>query len=143
MGTSLQTQMFQFLLYFWLSLPQLAERRTEMEDAMNAADAPAICSSPARPPPARPLGDSTRQQQAQRCARASAPDYQLVRARKLAAPADGPHQSAAAGQRRQQRGAARLAWLLHYDNRNGLTEISAVEQKRDARGHGARAAPSA
>jgi hypothetical protein len=71
--------------------------------------------------PARPLGDSTRQQQAQRCARASAPDHQLVRARKLAAPADGPHQSAAAGQRRQQRGAARLAWLLRYDNRNGLT----------------------
>jgi hypothetical protein len=34
----LQTQMFQFLLYFWLSLPQLQERKEQLQDLVKNAE---------------------------------------------------------------------------------------------------------
>ncbi|WP_374361165.1 SNF2-related protein [Pseudoduganella danionis] len=137
-GNQLQTQVFQCLLYFWLSLPQLAERRTEMEDAMAAAEAAGyLLLAGQLASLLGALGDHTRQQQAQALRaqlglcdlsswfeRQEAWQRQLTALINLQQPASADSSS----------GAARLAWLLLYDNRYGLHEISAVEQKRDARG---------
>ncbi|WP_348692516.1 DEAD/DEAH box helicase [Duganella fentianensis] len=137
-GNQLQTQVFQCLLYFWLSLPQLAERRAEMADALAAAEAAGyLLLAGQLASLLGTLGDHARQQQAQALRtqlglcdlsiwfeRQEAWQRQLTALINLQQPASADSSS----------GAARLAWLLRYDSRYGLHEISAVEQKRDARG---------
>jgi len=136
-SSQLQTQVFQCLLYFWLSLPQLAERRAEMEDALAAAEAAGYLLLAAQlASMLAALGDSTRQQQAERLRaqwgfcdlgvwfeRQEDWQRQLTALINLQQPASSDSLNT-----------ARLAWLLSYHDRYGLQEISAVEQKRDARG---------
>src|SRR5471032_3318330 len=111
----LQAQMFQSLLYYWLSLPELNARGAELQElAQHAEQARRAAALRAR------LGfaDMTlwfeRQEAWQR---------QLTALINLQQPAAA-----------DSTGAMRLAWMLDYDARHGLTSVEPREQKRDARG---------
>jgi hypothetical protein len=134
---NLQTQLFQCLLYFWLSLPQLAERRVELQELFDnaeragylfiAAQAAALLGH---------LGDVDQQRHAGALrARLGIPDLttwferQEAWQRQLSALINLQQPAAA-----DAPGATRLVWQLTYDNRHGLTDVAPVEQKRDARG---------
>jgi SNF2 family DNA or RNA helicase len=133
----LQTQMFQYLLYFWLSLPQLQERKEQLQELVKNAEragyqfiagqAAALLGQ---------MGDAEMQTHAQALrSRYGFPDLstwferQEGWQRQLTALIN-LHQPSAA----ETAGSSRLVWLLTYDNRHGLIEIAPVEQKRDARG---------
>ena len=135
--TTLQAQMFQSLLYYWLSLPQLAQRRLELEELAQQAEAAGYLLLAGQA--LALLGHLGEPAQAKRAAalrerlgfadltqwfeRQEAWQRQLTALINL-------HQPAAP----EQSGAVRLAWMLVYDARHGLTEVEPREQKRDARG---------
>ncbi|TFW21978.1 SNF2-related protein [Duganella callida] len=134
---ALLTQMFQFLLYFWLSMPQLQERKEQLQELVQSAEragylfiagqAAALLGQ---------LGDSDMQTHAQALrARLGFPDLTTWFERQ-----EGWQRQLTAlinlqqGAAPEAAGNSRLAWLLTYDHRYGLTDVAPVEQKRDARG---------
>jgi hypothetical protein len=134
---NLQTQMFQYLLYFWLSLPQLQERREQLQELVqNAERAGYLFIAGQAAALLGQMGDSAMQTHAQALrSRLGFPDLSTWFERQ-----EGWQRQLTALINLQQSGtpesagSSRLAWLLTYDNRHGLTDISPVEQKRDARG---------
>nr|WP_315216100.1 DEAD/DEAH box helicase [uncultured Duganella sp.] len=135
--TAVQTQMFQCLLYFWLSLPHLGERRLQLQELFEnaeragylfiAAQAAALLGH---------LGDVDQQRHASALrTRLGIPDMtvwferQEAWQRQLSALINLQQPATA-----DAAGATRLVWQLTYDNRHGLTDVAPVEQKRDARG---------
>ncbi|NVM77000.1 hypothetical protein FHW83_002801 [Duganella sp. SG902] len=133
----LQTQMFQFLLYYWLSLPQLQERKEQLQELVkNAERAGYLFIAGQAAALLGQMGDNEMQIHAQALrSRLGFPDMtswferqegwqrQLTALINLQQPATA-----------EAAGSTRLVWLLTYDNRHGLTDIAPVEQKRDARG---------
>ncbi|MFA9216061.1 MAG: SNF2-related protein [Sphingomonadaceae bacterium] len=135
--TSLVAQLIQGLMYYWLSLPQLAERRVQLQELVQQADAAGfhlIAGSAATL-----LGHMGDAEQGKRAAalrakygytdltpwfeRQEAWQRQLTALINLQQPATP-----------ESAGATRLAWMLSYDARHGLTGVEPREQKRDARG---------
>jgi len=134
---SLQSQMIQALMYYWHSLPQLAERKPQLLDLVQqseaagyhfiAAQAAALLGH---------LGD------AEQGARAAA-----LRSRGGFADLSGWFERQEAWQRQlsalinlqapqpaEAPGSTRLVWMLTFDQRHGLVAVEPREQKRDARG---------
>ena len=135
--TSLQSQLIQGLMYYWLSLPQLGERRVQLQDLVQQAETAGfhLIAGTA----AALLGHMSDAEQGKRAValrarhgyadltpwfeRQEAWQRQLTALINLQQPAapDAP-------------GATRLAWMLTFDPRHGLTGVEPREQKRDARG---------
>nr|WP_315399984.1 DEAD/DEAH box helicase [uncultured Duganella sp.] len=132
-----QTQLFQCLLYFWLSLPQLGERRAELQALLDDAErAGYLLITTQAAALLGHLGDVDRQRHANALrTRLGLPDMtvwferQEAWQRQLSALINLQQPAAP-----DATGATRLVWQLTYDNRHGLTEVAPVEQKRDARG---------
>jgi SNF2 family DNA or RNA helicase len=136
--TPLQAQMFQALLYYWLSLPQLNERQNELRDLVLHAEAAGFDFIAAQA--AGLLGLLGDTEQAQHAA--------TLRSRHGFADLSGWFERQEAWQRQLsalinlQQGApadtpanaSRLVWTLGFDPRHGITELEPREQKRDARG---------
>ncbi|MYM93861.1 DEAD/DEAH box helicase [Duganella vulcania] len=135
--TGLQTQMFQCLLYFWLSLPQLSERKAQLEElAQNAERAGYLFIAGQAACLLGHLGDVEQQRHANALrSRLGYPDLtvwferQEAWQRQLTALINLQQPAAV-----DAAGSTRLVWMLNYDNRHGLTDVAPVEQKRDARG---------
>ena len=136
----LQPQMFQALLHYWLALPQLTEQKQQLQDLVQqaagagfdfiAAQGAALLGH---------LGDEKQQQCASALrARHGFADLSLwfereeAWQRQLTAlinlQQDAPPASAGAGK------VSRLAWLISFDARHGITTLEPREQKRDAKG---------
>jgi len=133
----LQTQMFQFLLYFWLSTPQLQERAEQLRELVNHAERAGYLFIAAQ---AAALlgqnGDADMQLHAQALrTRLGFPDLgawferQEGWQRQLTALINLQQPSAP-----EAAGSTRLVWQLSWDPRHGLTDVVPIEQKRDARG---------
>jgi hypothetical protein len=134
---SLQTQMFQCLLYFWLSLPQLSERKAQLQElAQNAERAGYLFIAGQAATLLGHLGDVEQQRHGNALrARLGYPDMSVWFERQEA----WQRQLSALINLQQPAapdavGSTRLVWMLNYDNRHGLTDVAPVEQKRDARG---------
>ena len=133
----LQAQMFQGLLYYWLSLPQLAERRLQLQDlAQHAEHAGYHLIAGQVATLLGHLGDAEQERRAaalrERYGFADLTQWferQEAWQRQLAALINLQQPQAA-----DNGAATRLAWMLNYDPRHGLTDIEPREQKRDARG---------
>lgn len=136
----LQTQLFQCLLFYWLSVPQLGERKLQLQELFEQADRAGYGFIAAQA--ATLLGHMGHADMAQRGstlrARLALPDLSTWYERQ-----EGwQRQLAALINLQQPEGAAvaatgkasRLVWLLEYQPRWGVTEVTPVEQKRDARG---------
>ncbi|MES2113548.1 MAG: DEAD/DEAH box helicase [Pseudomonadota bacterium] len=135
--TGLQAQMFQGLLYFWLSQPQLADYRPQLQElAQLAGQAGFHFIAGQAAGLLGHLGDAEQARHAAALRRqhgfadlTSWFERQEAWQRQLAALINLQQDAApAAG------GNARLAWVLAYDARHGLTGVEPREQKRDARG---------
>ncbi|KQQ31032.1 helicase SNF2 [Duganella sp. Leaf126] len=135
----LQTQLFQCLLYYWLSAPPLGERKQPLHELYAQAQAAGFHFIAAQA--ATLLGHLGNVGMAERGAALHAqlalPDLgawferQEGWQRQLAALINLQQpEGAAAGAVK----ASRLVWLLDYQPRWGVTEVTPVEQKRDARG---------
>jgi hypothetical protein len=133
----LRTQIFQCLLYFWLSLPQLSERRVELQELQqNAERAGYLFIAGQAAALLGHLGDAEQQNHANALRkRLGYPDLtiwferQEAWQRQLSALINLQQPAAP-----DAAGGTRLVWMLNYDNRHGLTDVAPVEQKRDARG---------
>src|SRR5471030_36443 len=133
----LQAQMFQSLLYYWLSLPELNARGAELQELAQHAEQAGFQLIAGQA--AALLGHQGDAEQARRAAalrarlgfadmtlwfeRQEAWQRQLTALINLQQPAPA-----------DSTGAMRLAWMLDYDARHGLTGVEPREQKRDARG---------
>ncbi|KRB97114.1 SNF2-related protein [Duganella sp. Root198D2] len=141
----LQAQLFQCMLYYWLALPQLKQRRAELQDLSQAADAAGftLLSAGAESLLGH-LGDEVA------AGRAAALREQLgfgdmatwferqeAWQRQLAALINLQQGGPESG------GEMRLAWAISYGERQGIAEIEPREQKRDARGAWGKARPVA
>ncbi|OYO31396.1 DEAD/DEAH box helicase [Janthinobacterium sp. PC23-8] len=136
--TALQAQLFQGLLYYWLSLPQLPERQPQLEALISQADTAGYELIAAQAAGLLGLMGKPAQERHATALRARhgltdmAPWFERQEAwqRQLSAlinlqpgaPSDAPGS------------ASRLVWLVAFDTRYGLTAVEVREQKRDARG---------
>jgi SNF2 family DNA or RNA helicase len=138
--TRLAPQMFQGLLYYWLSLPQLQERIPQLTELARRAEHGGFHFIAAQA--AGLLGHLGDAQQAARAAAlrerygfqdlAGWFERQETWQRQLTALINlqqGPAAGTVQGQ------GSRLIWTLAYEPRYGLTEVEPREQKRDARGN--------
>jgi superfamily II DNA or RNA helicase len=137
---NLQAQLFQCLLFYWLSVPQLGERKLQLQELFDQADRAGYQFIAAQA--ATLLGHLGHADMAQRGsalrARLALPDLstwferQEGWQRQLTALINlqQPEGAVATGAGK----ASRLAWLLEFQPRWGITEVTPVEQKRDARG---------
>ncbi|MDC8758013.1 DEAD/DEAH box helicase [Janthinobacterium fluminis] len=137
--TGLQAQMFQALLYYWLALPQLAERKPQLQELVRQAGAAGFYFIAAQA--AGLLGQM---------GDAAAEDYAVSLRKQYGFVDLAPWFERQEAWQRQltalinlQQGAApavadgknsRLVWLVGHDARYGITELEPREQKRDARG---------
>jgi len=137
--TQLQAQMFQALLYYWLALPQLAERKPQLRELARQAGAAGFHFIAAQAAGLLGhLGDNEQEQTAA-ALRARhgfvdlAPWFERQEAwqRQLSALINLQQQAPAV---EASAGATRLVWLIGYDARHGIGAIEPREQKRDARG---------
>jgi hypothetical protein len=135
--TALQPQMFQALLYFWLSLPQLEHKREQLHALAQQAETAGYSFIAAQA--ASLLGHQGDQDMAIHAAalrerlgfvdmsswfeRQEAWQRQLTALINLQQGGPAPSSSE-----------ARLVWMIAFDPRAGITEIEPREQKRDARG---------
>ena len=136
--TELQAQMFQALLYYWLALPQLAERKPQLRELARQADAAGFYFIAAQAAGLLgQMGDSAQEE----CALALRKEYGFVDLAPWFERQEAWQRQLSALINLQQ-GApaeadtkvARLVWLVAYDPRYGITEIEPREQKRDAKG---------
>ena len=136
----LQTQLFQCLLFYWLSMPHLGERKLQLQELFEQSDRAGFYFIAAQA--ATLLGHLGNVGMSERGAalraRLALPDLstwferQEGWQRQLTALINlqQPEGAAVAGTGK----ASRLVWLLEYQPRWGVTEVTPVEQKRDARG---------
>lgn len=142
--TPMQAQMFQSLLYYWLALPQLKQRRAELQDLLQNAEAAGFLFIAAQ---AQGLlghlgdeGAATRA--AELRAKLGLPDLatwferQEAWQRQLTALINLQQGVPDSG------GETRLVWAISLGARHGIAEVEPREQKRDARGGWARRALS-
>ncbi|SFV03834.1 DEAD/DEAH box helicase [Pseudoduganella namucuonensis] len=135
--TGMQPQMFQALLWFWLSLPQLGDKREPLHALAQQAETLGYKFIAAQA--ASLLGHLGDADMATHAA--------ALRERLGFADLTGWFERQEAWQRQltalinlQQAapdaagGETRLVWMITYDPRHGVTEIEPREQKRDARG---------
>ena len=132
----LQAHLFQSLLYYWLALPQLKQRRAELQDlAQHAEAAGFMLLAGTAESLLGHLGDEAAAQRAAAWrAQSGCSDLaawferQEAWERQLAALINLQQGAADSG------GETRLVWVISHGGRQGLTEIEPREQKRDARG---------
>jgi len=136
--TGLLAQLFQALLYYWLSLPQLTERKTQLHALVQQASAAGYELIAAQAAGVLGLLGESAQEHLATAMRARhglanmAPWFERQEAwqRQLGAliklQQSVPAEAAGKG--------SRLVWLVAFDPRYGLTEVEVREQKRDARG---------
>jgi len=134
--TAMQAQMFQSLLYYWLALPQLKQRRAELQDLVQDAESAGFMLIAAQ---AQSLLGHLGDEGAAAAAAAlreklGVPDLaawferQEAWQRQLTALINlqqGAGHSA---------GESRLVWIISLGARHGISEIEPREQKRDVRG---------
>jgi len=133
---SLLAQLFQALLYYWLTLPQLKQRTAELKDLVQAAESAGFtliaCQAETL---LGHLGDEAAGKRAAALrAKLGLPDMSTWFEREEA----WQRQLAALINLNQgmggDAGEARLVWTINYSTHVGVTEIEPREQKRDARG---------
>jgi len=143
--TPMQAQMFQSLLYYWLALPQLKQRRAELQDLLQNTEAAGFLFIAAQ---AQSLlghlgdeGAATRG--AGLRAQLGLPDLatwferQEAWQRQLTALINLQQGVPDSG------GETRLVWVISLGARHGIAEVEPREQKRDARGGWGKARPVA
>jgi superfamily II DNA or RNA helicase len=133
--TPMQAQMFQSLLYYWLALPQLKQRRAELQDLLQNAEAAGFLFIAAQAQGLLGhLGDEGAAAAAAALReRLGLPDLATWFERQEA----WQRQLSALINLQQglpDSGETRLVWLLSLGARHGIAEIEPREQKRDARG---------
>lgn len=135
---NLQAQLFQCLLYYWLSVAQGGERKRQLQDLFdNAEQAGYLFIATQAAILLGHLGDENMAQRGSALrSRLGLPDMSTWFERQ-----EGWQRQLSALINLQQPGAAaasgnatRLVWQLAFDPRWGITDITPVEQKRDARG---------
>jgi len=134
--TPLQAQMFQCMLYYWLALPQLKQRRAELQDLSQGAEAAGFLLLAGGAESL--LGHLGDEESAKRSATwreqlgfsdmATWFERQEAWERQLAALINLQQGGA------ESSGEMRLVWVIGYGSRQGIAEIEPREQKRDARG---------
>jgi len=143
--TPLQAQLFQCMLYYWLALPQLKQRRAELQDLSQAAEAAGfMLLAGGAESLLGHLGDEAAARRAASWREqlgfgdmAAWFERQEAWERQLAALINLQQGGAESG------GEMRLVWAISYGTRQGLAEIEPREQKRDARGAWGKARPVA
>jgi len=134
--TQLQAQLFQALLYYWLALPQLAERRPQLLELVHSAEAAGFHFIAAQAAGLLGhLGDAEQAQAAsalrERHGFVDLADWferQESWQRQLTALINLQQAPALEGN------ASRLVWIIDYAARHGVTHLEPREQKRGARG---------
>jgi SNF2 family DNA or RNA helicase len=144
--TALQAHMFQSLLYYWLALPQLRQRRAELQDLVQHAEAAGFTFIAAQA--ASLLGHLGDEHAASTAAAWRAKygfsdlaiwfERQEAWQRQLSALINLQQ-----GGGNDSGGEARLVWVINFDTRSGITEVEPREQKRDARGQWGKGRPMA
>jgi SNF2 family DNA or RNA helicase len=134
--TQLQAQMFQGLLYYWLALPQLAERAPQLRELVQQADAAGFYFIAAQA--AGLLGHLGDAGQAQ-YARTQRDHYGFDDLSTWFERQEAWQRQLSALINLQQTPVAdsspsRLVWMLHFDGDSGISDLEPREQKRDARG---------
>ena len=136
--TGLQAQLFQALLYYWLALPQLSERKDQLRLLVQQADAAGYDLIAAQAAGLLGLLGEPQQERYATSKRAQhgltdmAPWFERQEAwqRQLSAlinlQQNAPAEAIGS--------VSRLVWLVAFDPRFGLTAVEVREQKRDARG---------
>ncbi|WP_317203137.1 DEAD/DEAH box helicase [Janthinobacterium sp.] len=136
--TPLQAQMFQALLYYWLALPQLAERQPQLQELVRQADAAGFHFIAAQAAGLLGLlGDAAQERhaadlRAQYGFADLAPWFERQEAwqRQLSALINLQQGAPAESDNKL----SRLVWLITYNPDHGIAEVEPREQKRDARG---------
>jgi superfamily II DNA or RNA helicase len=134
--TPLQAQMFQALVYWWTALPQLKQRRAELQDlAQQATTAGYLLIAAQAESLLGHLGDEAATARAAALReRLDVPDLatwferQESWQRQLSALINLHQQTPAAS------GETRLVWMILWSERSGIVEIEPREQKRNPKG---------
>ncbi len=134
--TPLQAQLFQALVYWWLGLPQLEKRRAELQDLAQGAGASGFMLIAAQAESLLGhLGDEAAGDRAAGLlSTLGLPDMagwferQEAWQRQLEALIN-LHQGTPAAS-----GETRLAWMITWSDRSGITDMEPREQKRSAKG---------
>ncbi|MGO4381380.1 DEAD/DEAH box helicase [Pseudoduganella sp. RAF19] len=143
--TPMQAQMFQSLLYYWLALPQLKQRRAELQDLVQNAESAGFMLIAAQ---AQSLLGHLGDEGAMAAAAAlreklGLPDLatwferQEAWQRQLTALINLQQGVPDAG------GETRLVWVISLGARHGISEVEPREQKRDVRGQWGKGRPMA
>jgi hypothetical protein len=134
--TQLQAQLFQALIWYWLALPQLAERRAQLLELVHSAEASGFDFIAAQA--AGLLGHFGDEEQERHASmlreRHGFVDLALWFERQ-----EGWQRQLAALINLQQApqiegNPSRLVWIVDYDPRHGVTHLEPREQKRGVRG---------
>jgi hypothetical protein len=134
--TQLQAQLFQALLYYWLALPQLEERRPQLLELVQRAEQAGLDFIAAQAAGLLGhLGDAEQQQ----AARALRERHGFVDLAHWFERQQGWQRQLTALIKLQQTpklegNPSRLVWIIDYDARRGVTHLEPREQKRGARG---------
>jgi hypothetical protein len=134
--TQLQAQLFQALTWYWLALPQLAERRAQLLELVRSAGQAGFDFIAAQAASLLGhLGDAGQAEHARAlCERHGFVDLALWFERQ-----EGWQRQLAALINLQQApqiegNPSRLVWIVDYDARHGVTHLEPREQKRGVRG---------
>ncbi|AKU23390.1 DEAD/DEAH box helicase [Massilia sp. NR 4-1] len=144
--SAMQAQVFQGLLYFWLSLPQLKQRRAELQDVVQQAESAGYLLIAGQA--AGLLGHLGEDHYGERAAALREQhgfadmalwfERQEAWQRQLSALIKLQH-----GGGSDNGSETRLVWMVSYSPRHGIAEIEPREQKRDARGQWGKGRPVA
>ncbi|MEC5162832.1 MULTISPECIES: DEAD/DEAH box helicase [unclassified Janthinobacterium] len=140
--TQLQAQMFQALLYYWLALPQLEERKPQLQQLVRQANAGGFYFIAAQAAGLLGrMGDAELDDYAAMLRKRHgfvdlAPWFERQEAwqRQLSALINLQPQGGAGAPAQVDGKSSRLVWLIGFNERDGVSEIEPREQKRDARG---------